>query len=89
MNNDMTLMQLAHYNVHFFITAIVYHTQFNFTKSKSASGISSRSTIARRRTSGSRSTSRSAINSDGAREEVESQVAQVPSSPRTPTSHFK
>jgi hypothetical protein len=59
----MTLFQLSHCNVHSFIIALPYHAWFNFTKSTSASCTGRRSTIARRRVSGNRSTSRSAINS--------------------------
>jgi hypothetical protein len=37
MHTDVALMQLSHYNVCFLITAIVYHTWFNFIKSTSVS----------------------------------------------------
>jgi hypothetical protein len=53
MNNNMTLMQLAHCNVRLFKIAIANHTRYNFTKSTSASGIGHTSTIPRRWTSGS------------------------------------
>jgi hypothetical protein len=36
MNTNITLLQLAHYNVQLFITATDYQTWFNLTKSKSA-----------------------------------------------------
>jgi hypothetical protein len=44
----MTLMQLSHFNVHFLVTAIIYHTWFNFM---SASGTSHISVITRHTTS--------------------------------------
>jgi hypothetical protein len=82
MNNNMKLIQLSHCKVNFCITQIAYHTLFNFTKSTCASGTGRRSTIARHRASGSRSTSRGVreVESQGQIEEV----AEVLSSPRTP-----
>jgi hypothetical protein len=48
-------MQLTHCNVDYLITAIAYDAWFNYTKGTNASGTDRRSTIVRRRTSGSRS----------------------------------
>jgi hypothetical protein len=59
----MGLMQSTHHNVHFHLTTITYHTWFDFTRSTRAGGRGRKKAIARRRTSGSTSATRSAVNS--------------------------
>jgi hypothetical protein len=86
----MTLMQLAHCNIHVVITAIAYHACVNFPESTSASGAGRTSTVVRLGC-----VSRSAFNCHGTREEMklhaqieeesaeEAVGGEMPSKPRT------